>query len=115
MEDKPTDIFRAFRCVAFDHITSYCFGWSLHLIKAPDFKSDTVEQLHVEQGTYQYLKHFRLIKIVLVTVMPLIAPFMREKESKGFALVYEVHGALWLLSHSNAHDCLAKVETEGAD
>lgn len=57
-DSKTTDIFRAFRCLDFDNVSSFCFGWSEHAIQAPDFNSAAVEELQHSNKDFQFWKHF---------------------------------------------------------
>lgn len=61
-DGKPVDIFRAFRCLSLDNITSYCFGHSVHALQAPDFKAGMTEELHEGLLAYQFMKHFPAVQ-----------------------------------------------------
>nr|AAS88583.1 PAH-inducible cytochrome P450 monooxygenase PC-PAH 5 [Phanerodontia chrysosporium] len=63
---KTTDLFRAFRCLNLDNVTSFCFGWSLHTVRAPDFRAPPLEEVQNSHGGYQFWKHLMLFRAVLL-------------------------------------------------
>ncbi|GJE98151.1 cytochrome P450 [Phanerochaete sordida] len=64
-EGKPSDIFRAWRCLDFDNVTSFCFGWSLHAVRESDFHAPAVEEMLQAGKDYMFWKHFSFLRALL--------------------------------------------------
>ena len=114
-EDKPTDIFRAFRCLDFDSVTSYCFGWSLHVMKAPDFKAPVVEEARDGESAYLLMKYFPVVRVLFISVLRVMLLFMNKKELKGQLQVHMVRGEHWYLPHYAPHSPPVCAENQGTN
>lgn len=93
-----TDIWRAFRCVSFDNITSYCFGYTLDAVHAPDFKCLILEQMHDGLGGYQFFKHFQSVKNLAVLLTQLALRVISTEGREGNIQLYHVCIALSLFA-----------------
>ena len=98
--DKQTDVWRAFRCVSLDNITSYCFGYSIDAVHAADFKEPATEELHEGLRVFHVFKHFPFLKTIIVVLSRLIFRFkIVELDRPGYGRVHFVGN---IPSHSSA-------------
>ncbi|KIP07977.1 hypothetical protein PHLGIDRAFT_105021 [Phlebiopsis gigantea 11061_1 CR5-6] len=82
---KQTDIWRAFRCVSMDNITSYCFGYCIDAVHATDFKEPATEELHEGLRVFHVFKHFSFLKHIIVVLSRLIFKYkIAELDRPGY-------------------------------
>ncbi|EKM49823.1 uncharacterized protein PHACADRAFT_188850 [Phanerochaete carnosa HHB-10118-sp] len=89
-EGKTTDFFRAFRCVNFDNVTSFCLGWSMHILRALDFRAQALERMHQRNADFHFWKHHPLLRALAMFMVRVKLVLMRRREPKGYFRVYKI-------------------------
>lgn len=72
-DGKSSDMLFAFRCFALDNITEFCFGLSIDAVGTPDFKAPAVEAMNNAVPSFILLKHFPLLRRLVLTLPPWLA------------------------------------------
>lgn len=69
-EGKSSDLLMAFRCVALDAATDFCFGTSLDALDAPDFRAPLLVAMDAALPGFAVMKHFPLLRKVALSLPP---------------------------------------------
>lgn len=88
-ENKPFNMFRAFRCNAIDAIFSICFARSLNMLSAPDFLVPLERAMYTQLPVTMLFKHFPIIKALVSKFPPKVLGYL-QPEMKGFFDMLEV-------------------------
>ncbi|KAF2870344.1 cytochrome P450 monooxygenase-like protein [Massariosphaeria phaeospora] len=67
---KPADLFFAFRCMAMDVITVFCFGKPIHAVDAPDFKAPILLAMDAASVVFLRFKYSDLFKNIITKCPP---------------------------------------------
>ncbi|KAK8090045.1 hypothetical protein PG997_005006 [Apiospora hydei] len=61
-EGKSSDLLMAFRCMALDAATDFCFGTSLDALEVPEFKAPLLVAMDAALPGFVVMKHFPLLR-----------------------------------------------------
>ncbi|KAK7969286.1 cytochrome p450 domain-containing protein [Apiospora saccharicola] len=69
-EGKSSDLLMAFRCMALDAATDFCFGTSLDALDVPDFRAPLLVAMDAALPGFAVMKHFPLLRKVALHLPP---------------------------------------------
>ncbi|KAK8048607.1 hypothetical protein PG994_010337 [Apiospora phragmitis] len=67
-EGKSSDLLMAFRCMALDAATDFCFGTSLDALKAPEFRAPLLVAMDAALPGFAVMKHFPLLRRIALSL-----------------------------------------------
>lgn len=76
-EGKPTNILLAFRCLAVDTITSFCFAKPANALAAPDFQAPIERAMTLSLPMVTFIKYFPAIKTFVAHCPPLLVSLLK--------------------------------------
>ena len=88
-DDRPVDLFYAFRCCAVDVIFSICFATPLNATSSPNFHAPLVHAMHAALPMAMVFKNFPTFQTIMSFVPPSLAGYFNP-ELKGLLNVREV-------------------------
>ncbi|KAL2681747.1 cytochrome P450 monooxygenase-like protein [Phyllosticta citricarpa] len=80
---KSVDLSLAYRCMTLDVVMYFCFGTSVHALKAPDFRSPFLIAVEASTPLGLRFKHFPLYKALLLAVAPTLSKFSSDPIMSG--------------------------------
>ncbi|KAK8042079.1 hypothetical protein PG993_006602 [Apiospora rasikravindrae] len=69
-EGKSSDLLMAFRCMALDAATDFCFGTSLDALDAPEFRAPLLVAMDAALPGFVVMKHFPLLRKIALHLPP---------------------------------------------
>ncbi|KAK8873684.1 P450 monooxygenase [Apiospora arundinis] len=67
-EGKSSDLLMAFRCMALDAATDFCFGTSLDALDAPEFRAPLLVAMDAALPGFVVMKHFPLLRKIALSL-----------------------------------------------
>ncbi|KAK6842675.1 hypothetical protein PG987_003535 [Apiospora arundinis] len=67
-EGKSSDLLMAFRCMALDAATDFCFGTSLEALDAPEFRAPLLVAMDAALPGFVVMKHFPLLRKIALSL-----------------------------------------------
>ncbi|KAK7510590.1 cytochrome P450 monooxygenase-like protein [Phyllosticta citriasiana] len=80
---KSVDLSLAYRCMTLDVVMYFCFGTSVHALKAPEFRSPFLIAVEASTPLGLRFKHFPLYKALLLAVAPTLSKFSSDPIMSG--------------------------------
>ncbi|THH01967.1 hypothetical protein EW026_g808 [Hermanssonia centrifuga] len=90
-EGKSTNILLAFRCLAVDTITSFCFAKPANALAAPDFQAPIERAMTLSLPMVTFIKYFPAIKTFVAHCPPLLVSLLKP----GLIGLVNMRKTLW--------------------
>lgn len=88
-QGKSINVFKAYRCLSVDTITSYCYGQSVNATTAPDFNGPLPDAMLASMPPVPALRLFPLLKMMVETLPADVVSFI-QPPLKGLMDMREV-------------------------